>query len=245
MMKQRPFAVFDIDGTLIRWQLYHAVVESLTQDGKIPEPVALKINAARLAWKNRDAGAESFAFYEETLVEGYHEALKVLSPSDIDVAIEKAFSLHGGQTYTYTRSLIQTLKDEGYLLFAISGSHQQIVTKIGALYGFDDTIGAEYHTDAGAFTGTRTTPIVVGKGVLLNELAAKHNVTWAGSVAIGDSKSDAAMLELVERPIAFNPDQRFYTVAAEKGWPIVIERKNMVYRLEKSDDVYTLAEVNI
>src|SRR3546814_11785501 len=30
----KKFAVFDIDGTLIRWQLYHAVVETVAKDRK-------------------------------------------------------------------------------------------------------------------------------------------------------------------------------------------------------------------
>ena len=29
------FAVFDIDGTLIRWQLYHAIADELAKSGHI------------------------------------------------------------------------------------------------------------------------------------------------------------------------------------------------------------------
>lgn len=241
-MKQRPFAVFDIDGTLIRWQLYHAIVETLTRQGKIPTAVAARIDEARAAWKNRGAGQDGFGVYEEILVKGYHEALKTLQPADIDEAIAVTFEKHHDQTYSYTCKLIASLKEKGYLIFAISGSHQEIVTRLGAHYGFDDTIGARYHVIAGKFTGTRTTPVVTGKGPLLKELVAKHGATWEKSLAIGDSRSDGAMLELVEQPVAFNPDQKLYTLAEEHGWPIVIERKNMAYRLEMQDGQYLLTD---
>ena len=35
MTKGRPFAVFDIDGTLIRWQLYHSIADTLARLGHI------------------------------------------------------------------------------------------------------------------------------------------------------------------------------------------------------------------
>ena len=33
--EQRPFAVFDIDGTLIRWQLYHALADEMVRRSMI------------------------------------------------------------------------------------------------------------------------------------------------------------------------------------------------------------------
>ena len=33
--QSRPFAVFDIDGTLIRWQLYHAVADDMAKQNII------------------------------------------------------------------------------------------------------------------------------------------------------------------------------------------------------------------
>jgi phosphoserine phosphatase len=39
------------------------------------------------------------------------------------------------------------------------------------------------------------------------------------------------MLELVQRPIAFNPERELAKIAMKRGWPIVVERKNVVYKL--------------
>jgi phosphoserine phosphatase len=39
------------------------------------------------------------------------------------------------------------------------------------------------------------------------------------------------MLELVERPIAFNPNKKLCAHAKKKGWEIVVERKDVIYKL--------------
>lgn len=53
------------------------------------------------------------------------------------------------------------------------------------------------------------------------------------------------MLELVDRPVAFNPNDELFEVAQARGWEIVIERKNVAYQLKKdSDGSYVLAKTN-
>ena len=52
---------------------------------------------------------------------------------------------------------------------------------------------------------------------------------------------DASVLKLVETAIAFNPEDKLYTLAKEQAWKIVIERKNVIYELEPSNGTYLLA----
>ena len=68
-----------------------------------------------------------------------------------------------------------------------------------------------------------------------------HDVTFSGSIAVGDSAGDLKMLEVVEKPIVFNPEKKLYDIALQRGWEIVIERKNMIYKLESRDGKYVLA----
>lgn len=51
------------------------------------------------------------------------------------------------------------------------------------------------------------------------------------SYGVGDTASDISMLEIVDRPIAFNPNHQLYDHARKAGWRIVVERKDMVYDL--------------
>jgi phosphoserine phosphatase len=78
------------------------------------------------------------------------------------------------------------------------------------------------------------------KDKALKQMVEKHHLSWPDSVAIGDSATDIKMLELVENPIAFNPESRLFKVAKSRGWPIVVERKNVIYELEKSTNGYHL-----
>lgn len=221
------FAVFDIDGTLIRWQLYHAIVHTLGKRGYILRPEHEKILQARLDWKNRRTD-EGFHDYEAVLVDVYLKALPHIRPEDYLAVAQEVFEEYKDQIFTYTRDLIAELKAKDYLLFAISGSQAEVIHLIASYYGFDDAIGCELEQKDDAFTGQFTTPIF-DKKKALETLVQKHGATYEESYAVGDSPSDAPMLEAVEHPIAFNPDLRLHTIARDRDWPIVVERKNVIY----------------
>jgi HAD superfamily hydrolase (TIGR01490 family) len=233
---KRNFAVFDLDGTLVRWQLYHAVFDHLALNKSIDEKVHQSVKEARLSWKRRQS---DFRAYELILIRAYLDTLGKLTTKETSQAVEAAFEEHKEQVYTYTKDLIKDLKAKNYVLLAISGSHNEIVERIAKYYGFEDWIGTFYEHKSGKYTGSFTFS-ANRKDVRLKEFINKHNLTLEGSVAVGDSEGDIPMLEMVEQPIAFNPAKLLYEHAKKKGWPIVLERKNVIYQLAKNDSFYTL-----
>ena len=235
----QKFAVFDIDGTLIRWQLYHAVVDRLAKKGLLGAGAKDRLHEARMHWKLREH-ADAFHAYERELIAVYASALPTLSATDFDATVAEIIQEYKGQVYTYTRDLIIELKAKNYLLLAISGSHEELVRAIAEEYGFDDWIGSTYQRKDGSFTG-KAEIASFDKRKHLNALITKHHLSLAGSYAVGDSQSDAAMLEMVEHPIAFNPDQKLFQRAKAAGWQVVVERKNVIYKLEARDGSYVLA----
>jgi HAD superfamily hydrolase (TIGR01490 family) len=237
--EKRPFAAFDIDGTLIRWQLFHSVTTKLAQDGKLSPTAAETIKTAQREWKIR-LSQESYDTYNHTLVHEHEDNLAQLSPADFRAAIDDVFEKYKDQTHTFTRNLIRELKANGYFLLAISGSPVEIVAKIAEYYGFDNFYGSIHILENGAFSGIDTD--VRSKNLPLAKLIEKHHLASAGSVAVGDTENDIAMLEMAERPIAFNPTKKLFEYAREQGWEIVVERKNMVYKLESRNGTYLLAE---
>lgn len=234
------FAVFDIDGTLIRWQLYHAVVDALARQGDIDQQAYQNIRQARMLWKKR-THQDSFREYEMELVKTYESTLKQLSVDKFDQALRNVFEEYKDQVYTYTRGLIRDLKDKGYLLFALSGSQQEIISLLAEHYGFDDWVGSRAEQVDGRFTGNIKTSLG-RKPDILRELVARHQATYSGSIAVGDSEGDIGMLELTERPIAFNPSKKLFQHAREQGWKVVVERKNVVYELVSEDGSYRLKD---
>lgn len=237
-MTMKPFAVFDIDGTLIRWQLFHAIVNALGKHGHILRRTHDQIHAARMDWKNRRTN-EGFSAYEAVLVEAYLQALTSIHPDDYQAIVDEVYEEYKDQTFTYTRDLVRQLKAQGYLLFAISGSQHEIVEKIAAHQGFDASIGAKLEVQAGAFTGKVDTPIF-DKRAALDTLVTQFGATYEGSYAVGDSGSDVPMLEAVTNPIVFNPDQKLYKIAQAHQWPVIVERKNVVYKLTAHNGGYAL-----
>lgn len=234
--------MFDIDGTLIRWQLYHAIADNLVKLGFIA-PVKLQaIKDSRMVWKRRES-SESFKQYELELIKLYVNILNEITYHQFEQAAQGVFDEYKDQVYTYTRDLLKKLNKEGYLLFAISGSQKEIVAKMADYYGFDDFASrVDEHKD-NRFTGDSTTPIF-SKDKVLEDMVKKNAVGFAGSIGVGDSTTDVKMLELVEQPIAFNPERRLFEHAKKKGWRIVIERKNMIYQLEMRDGKYELVEAD-
>jgi phosphoserine phosphatase len=75
-------------------------------------------------------------------------------------------------------------------------------------------------------------------------MVEKHSLDFSGSLGIGDGHSDVSMLELVDTPIAFNPEKALFDHASQQGWKVVVERKNMVYELEKRDGNYQLVKTD-
>lgn len=236
----QPFAVFDIDGTIIRWQLYHAICDSMAKAGIIDEQAFNEVKRQRMSWKTREHD-QAFIEYEKSLIEVFNEALTKTGVQNFHQIVQKVFDKYKDQVYTYTRELIKDLKDRGYVLFAISGSPDIIVKEMVDYYGFDDFMATSFEVDGDKFKGYRY--LVIGqKHQALEQLVQKHGLSYKDSYGIGDSEGDIEMLAKTENPIAFNPNRNFFEEAKKRGWQIVVERKNMIYKLSPSSEGYKLDE---
>lgn len=50
----KKFAVFDIDGTIFRWQLYHEMFDALVDEGIVAPRDARTVLTAREDWRKRE-----------------------------------------------------------------------------------------------------------------------------------------------------------------------------------------------
>lgn len=238
----KKFAVFDIDGTLFRWQLFHEVVFELIRSGHVSEEAKQKVEQKMQAWRNR-SHKHSFKDYELTLVEAYIPCIKGLPTSVFNAAAERILGKHSDEVYTYTRDLVKQLKSKEYTLIALSGSQDEIVQPFAKKWGFDIALGQVHDIENEKYTGSIPGGklVIEQKGALLKQIVEDNGLSWENSYAVGDSASDAQMLELAAHPIAFNPNDLLFEIARRNGWKVVIERKNMVYELESNNGTYLLA----
>ncbi len=239
----KKFAAFDIDGTLFRSGLYREVIYELIRMGSLPKSVLQSFADKEKAWQKRAHGI-AFKEFEQAQAEALDEYLPNLRVADFDAAANKVIANHKDNVYVYTRDLARNLKDDGYLLIAISGSQIELVEPFAKHYDFDICVGQTHMRNGEFFTG-ESIKTHKGKDKFLTQLITEHNLTLKDSYAVGDSAGDIEMLEMVEKPIAFNPEHRLFSEAQAKGWTIVLERKNMMYELAANEaGVYEMIQTN-
>ncbi len=245
-MKQKQYAVFDIDGTIARNSLLQLMTRELVARGKLGIGPGRSIEVMLHDYRQK-VPDEQFGDYMEQAVHILFDALpNGLRLEDYTEIIDAVVATSVAHTYVYTRQLVQTLKLNHFFLIAISGSETKVVEALSRTLGFDAWVGsvAYPHVD-GRLTG-EIKSIGKPKIDILQELIARFDLKQAGSTAVGDTSADVDVLRFVDTPIAFNPNQALYRVAEQNGWMIVLERKNMIYRLEKQSesDAYSLKQTN-
>lgn len=234
----KPYAVFDIDGTVARTSLFLASVHEMMRRHMIPQADADEIHEKLDAWLKRKH-AQAFAEYEALCIEVLFRELGNTKVSAYEAIIDEVMRKFGQRSYIYTKNLIKKLKSDGYMLLAVSGSEEKLLGRFCKEYGFDDWVGTDFHKDGFYFTGSAT-DVVHNKHTYLKRLINKHGLGKSDSIGVGDTLSDVKMLELVDRAVCFNPSMGLYEVAQKNGWEIVIERKDVIYEIDKQKNNYIL-----
>lgn len=226
----KPVAFFDIDGTVFRSSLLIELCESLIKAGSFPATMRNEYFDEYQAWKNREGTYED---YISALVQSYMKHIKGVFYGDLADVGREVVSLHSKHVYRYTRDLISDLKKDNYYIVAISQSPKTILDEFCKQYGFDKVYGRMYELGSSdRFTGEMIdVHLIENKANIVSRVLSQDGITKAGSIGVGDTEGDLSLLEAVEKPICFNPNQRLYTVAKREGWPVVVERKDVIYHL--------------
>lgn len=236
-------AVFDIDGTVYREAMSFIVAEQLLTSPEFKEEAEI-LAAARHTYKSRGA-TEAYWAYNKTILDVFKAALRHTTPTQLDEVIADILQNKSNYCYAYTAQLVKQLKSEGRTLVAISGSIANIVEPFARSMGFDHIVASALEVVDGKFTGERATETKQGKDKILKDLVTTHGLTLEDSIGVGDTHRDIAMLSATTHPIAFNPNAALYEEAEKHGWKIVLERKNMIYELDKVDNAsYTVTNAH-
>ncbi len=230
--KKEKIAIFDIDGTIFRKNLHFELINELVWMKVFPREARDQLSNVYSDWLKHEGTYED---YRKALVAIYAEHIRGCSQADVLKASKILIPFHAKRTYIYAERLIKKLREEQYHLLVISGSPIEVVEEYNRQYlKFDAAFGSVYELDQqGFYTGAATFEPSVNKGALVEQYLYEHKISLAGSYGIGDTGSDTSFLKLVEHPIAFNPNQNLKAVAEEKGWPIVVEKKDVIYEISE------------
>lgn len=240
----KQFAVFDIDGTIPKTNLLQLMSRELVARGKLDVGVGQEIELLIHNYRQRNA-SESFDQYMKKAVDLLFKAYpKGMKLAEYDELITAAVRASLVDTYVYTRELAQTLKKNNFFLIAISTSEVHAVGTFAKALGFDAWVGEfSLLEEQGKFNG-QVRALQQSKTQILESLITKFDLDKRGSTAIGDSGNDIGVLEMVDSPIVFNPNQELFKAAREKGWIVVLERRDMVYGLVLENGQYVVKSVN-
>lgn len=232
MAGKQPVAIFDIDGTIVRSSLVIEMTHELIRQGVFPEEAEQKFIDERDAWLNRQGHYDD---YVNKIVDVYTTYLNGQGVQKIKDVADKVAKDQAHKIYRYTKELVDKLKDSHFLL-AISGSGIDSVQSFVKIHGFDLAYGSIQDSKNGLYTDKTLVYGAREKGKTLARLVDEHNLTLEGSIGVGDTESDISFLEMVDQPIAFNPNSKLLETAKSKGWKVVVERKDVVYELDIGDN---------
>ena len=227
---KRKVAIFDIDGTIFRSSLLIAITDALIREKVFPANTSRMYKKAYIKWTDRQG---SYDDYIMAVVAAFMKYIKGVDFEQFSKIVKKVVAENNDKVYAYTRDLIKELKKKNYYILAISQSPQIAVNTFCQKFGFDKTYGRMYEIDENKkFTGAvMYLDLISDKSKILKRAVEKENLTLKGSIGVGDSEGDIALMKTVETPICFNPNKLLYDEAKRHGWKVVVERKNMIYNI--------------
>ena len=228
---EQKVAFFDIDGTVFRSSFLIELVNALIAEGKFPPEAQEEFQALYEAWWGREG---SYDEYIDAVITTYVKYIRGVYYGDLADIGRRIVAVQHRRVYRYTRDLIKKLKQEGYYLVAISQSPKTVLDDFCTQYGFDKVYGRIYELGP----QDRFTGVIVDEHLIRNKASIvkrvfdhNPNLIREDSIAVGDTEGDIPLLESVDNPICFNPNQALYNRAKRMKWEVVVERKDVIYYL--------------
>jgi len=120
------------------------------------------------------------------------------------------------------RNKIAQHRQQGDDVVIITATNSFVTRPIAEAFGVDQLIATEPEVADGQYTGkvAGTPCFKEGKITRLQQWLENTHHDLKGSTFYSDSHNDLPLLEIVENPVAVDPDEQLQSVARKKGWPI-------------------------
>ncbi len=126
-------------------------------------------------------------------------------------------------TLAAAHDLVEKHRAAGDTLLVITATNRFVTEPIVKLYGIDNLLATTPEFIDGRYTGkfNGTPCFQQGKVTLLQDWLANSTEILAGSSFYSDSHNDLPLLNLVDNPIAVDPDEKLRAAAQQADWPII------------------------
>jgi len=215
----KPFAAFDVDGTIFKSSLVEKIVEHCIADGIFdPEPFNdVYESQRRNHWKNTEGGYEA---YLQKLVSAFVTQIAGVEVERFEATAQKMIREQTVRKFAFPRRLIEAVQDSHFVV-AISGSPEMLVRPFLEDIHIETPYGSTYDMQDGVFAGDGRP--VGDKTSILWGLIHEGFAVREDSIAVGDTLRDATMLRFSRYPVMFRPNAALRDYGREFGWPMVDE----------------------
>ncbi len=215
-------AIFDLDETLISADSDHAWGEYVVDNSLVE------------ATTHRQQNQKFYEDYqrEELDIDAYMRfCCSVLANHDQDNLLRhrQRFIEERIQPLLLPRAfeLIESHKQNGDILLVVTATIEFITQPIAHMMGIDNLIAPIPEQTNGQYTGELEgiPSFRAGKVTRLNQWLAEQtlqdDLSMKGSYFYSDSANDLPLLQLVDNPVAVDPDPRLEEIARKNQWPII------------------------
>lgn len=211
-------AIFDLDNTLLSIDSDHAWGEFLLEQGAV-DPIAYREANERFMADYNAGTLDMAAFLEmalKPLADNTPEQLAAWHQQFMASKIEP-------NILPKAEELLARHRTKGDTLLIVTATNLFITAPIAERLGVDHLIAVEPERIDGRYTGrvSGTPSYREGKVTRLEQWLHDQDLTMEGAWFYSDSHNDLPLLEIVEHPVAVDPDDTLRKVAEERQWRIM------------------------
>lgn len=211
-------AIFDLDNTLLSIDSDHAWGEFLVEQGAV-DPVAYREANERFLADYNAGTLDMMAFLALAL-----KPLADNSPEQL-AAWHQQFMISKIEPHILPKAeeLLARHRTKGDTLLIITATNRFITGPIAERLGVDDLIAVDPEMVDGRYTGRvdGVPSFREGKVARLEAWLEAQDCTLDDAWFYSDSHNDLPLLEVVDNPVAVDPDDTLRQVAAERNWRIM------------------------
>jgi len=122
-----------------------------------------------------------------------------------------------------SRELVAKHKADGDTLVIITATNAFVTAPIAEEFGIEHLLATDPEMENGCYTGkiAGTPCFQEGKVTRIKEWMLERQEKFDDCIFYSDSNNDLPLLNLVNQPVAVDPDDTLRAVANEKNWPII------------------------
>lgn len=218
--KTAAAAFYDLDGTLVKTNLVHALLfQARNQQG-----ILRSVAKSALTFASIPLFIATDTYSRNVFQEFFFTYYKGESEDRLRFLAEELFEdvIRPG-IYPGTEELIERSRAAGLRQVLVTGALDITVAPLARYLKIDDWITNRLEFVDNFATGRLLPPVMVNatKATWIRTFADKEGIDLSASYCYTDSISDLPMLSVVGHPTAVHPDFRLRSAAQHNNWPIL------------------------